>query len=114
MRKLKDFETEYRRFKGLLQYAKSLDNFYTFKYKRTSTSYTDAMIRMVFYFKNNYGISIINYGYSYDDDRPFRCALMYDGHITYDEVFEDVFGECDADECKALMLYVSRKEEVIL
>ena len=111
MRKLKDFDTEYNRFKELIEYAKSLDNYFECRYERTRTAYTDAMIQMVFYFKNNYGISIINYGYSYDDNRPFECALMYDGHLTYDEVFEDVFGECDADKCKALMLYVSRKED---
>lgn len=109
MRKLKDFDTEYSRFKELIEYAKSLDNFFECRYEKITSAYTDGMIHMTFKFKNNYGISIINYGYSYDDDRPFECALMYDGHIAYDEVFEDVFGECDADECKALMLYVSKK-----
>ena len=110
MRKLDDFETERNRFIELIKYAESLDNYFECRYDRIRTaSYTDAMIQMVFYFKNNYGISIINYGYS-DNDSPFECALMYDGHLTYDEVFEDVIGYCDADECKGLMKYVSKKE----
>lgn len=110
MRKLKDFKTERDRFKELIEYAESLDNYFECEYNRTKTAYTDAMIQMSFKFKNNYGISIINYGYS-DSDRPFECALMYDGHLTYDEMFDDVIGYCDADECKALMLYVSKKED---
>lgn len=111
MRKLKDFKTERDRFKELIEYAENLDNYIECRYDRIRTaSYTDAMIQMAFYFKNNYGISIINYGYS-NDDKPFECALLYDGHLTYDEVFEDVIGYCDADECKALMLYVSKKED---
>ena len=110
MRKLDDFETERNRFIELIKYAESLDNYFECRYDRIRTaSYTDAMIQMVFYFKNNYGISIINYGYS-DNDSPFECALMHDGHLTYDEVFEDVIGYCDADECKGLMKYVSKKE----
>lgn len=110
MRKLKDFETEHSRFKGLLQYANDLDNFQKLIYGRVSSTYTDAMIQMIVYFKNDYGISIINYGYG-NDDKPFECALMYDGHIAYDEVFEDVIGDCDTDKCKSLMVYVSKKED---
>ena len=111
MHKLKDFETEYNKFKELIEYAKSLDDFVKYDYEKIKSTYTDGMIHMTFNFKNNYGLSIINYGYSNGDDRPFECALLYDGHLTYDEVFEDVFGECNADECKALMFYVSKKKE---
>ena len=111
MYKLKDFETEYNKFKELIEYAKSLDDFIEYDYEKIKCAYTDGMIHMTFKFKNNYGISIINYGYSNGDDRPFECALIYDGHITYDKIFEDVFGECTTDECKALMFYVSKKED---
>lgn len=108
MRKLKDFDTERNSFLELIEYAESLDNYIECRNDRIRKA--DAMIQMAFYFKNNYGISIINYGYS-DSDSPFECALMYNGKLTYDEVFDDVIGYCDADECKALMLYVSKKED---
>ena len=108
MRKLQDFETEDNKFKELIEYAKSLDTFVEYDYERIRN--IDGMIHTTFKFKNNYGISIINYGYS-NADKPFECALIYDNHVTYDEVFEDVFGYCDADKCKALMLYVSKKED---
>ena len=108
MRKLKDFETERNSFLELIEYAESLDNYIECRYDRIRKA--DAMIQMSFYFKNNYGISIINYGYS-DNDSPFECALLYNGKLAYDEVFEDVIGYCDADECKGLMKYVSKKED---
>lgn len=111
MHKLKDFKTEYNKFKELIEYAISLDDFIEYDCEKIKSAYTDGMIHMTFKFKNHYGISIINYGDSNGDDRPFECALMYDGHIAYDEVFEDVFGECNTDKCKALMLYVSWKED---
>ena len=44
MRKLKDFDTEYDRFRELIKYAKSLNNFFECRYEKIISAYTDGMM----------------------------------------------------------------------